>query len=253
MLPSAGYRICPECTARPPPGAQEVRYGCAIKCCKTADYCIGIHAFSRSAQVGDIRLSQIPAGETLQGFCKIRGIHVINMLFLTGFSYCFSDYFTFSFVCSTFSVLCWRYLSSDRYHSSFLIAFRWKHQHNHTNQTSDGPQVNNNNLFLTFAPLNLHVCCHFLQSKLKAERLKSSHGIELFNWMPSSFRATSYLSLFLFAANLKATSSTGHKTAHKETCSPSSHSFYFLPFFLFDIQSFYFCSNSLIYGTLNVH
>lgn len=29
-LPSAGHRICPECTARPPPRRQEVRYGRAI-------------------------------------------------------------------------------------------------------------------------------------------------------------------------------------------------------------------------------
>lgn len=159
-LPSAGYRICPECTACPPPTAQEVRYGCAIKCCKTADYCIGIHASSRSVQVEIIRLSQIHAGETLKGFCKIKGWFTLAMLFLTGFRYWFSDYFTFSFIYSAFPALFWRFLASYHDHLSFLLAFRWKHQHNHTNQTSDGPQVNND-LFLTFAPLKLHTLSFF--------------------------------------------------------------------------------------------
>lgn len=52
--------------------------------------------------------------------------------------------------------------------------------------------------------------------------------------MTSSFltecRLPSCLSLFLFAKTLKATSSKGRETAHKVTCSPSLHSFYFLTF-----------------------
>lgn len=68
-LPSAGHRICPECTARPPPRRQEVRYGCAIsnvaKPRITAWEFVLFHGELRSVAS---RPSHVHAGETLMGF-----------------------------------------------------------------------------------------------------------------------------------------------------------------------------------------
>lgn len=106
----------------------------------------------------------------------------LPMSFWTGFSYCFSDYFTFSFIYSLFPVLFWR---------TIIIYPFWKHWSRNSSTIILIRLLTDHRWTTIYFWCLLHSNCIKVVIKLKAERLKSSHEIALFNWILSPFGLTS--------------------------------------------------------------
>lgn len=109
-LPSAGHRICPECTACPPPRRQEVRYGHAIS--NVANRGLlrrNLRFFTRSSSLILPSLLRFMQVKHWGVFLKSKVVSVSDLGYFT----CISFPTTFIFICCAFPVLFWRSLASN--------------------------------------------------------------------------------------------------------------------------------------------